>query len=200
MITLIHGPTELLRAEALAAIRNGIADDPEIAELNTTRFDGRTRSVSELRNACDTLPFLAERRLVIAEGLLARLAAPAKGRGKATEAATAEDGVEETPLSPEAAKGQAKVLLAYLDEVPESTEMVLLEEDTTSAASHLAPAPGTDTIGPGQDRDLREAPAERTAGLDSPAGGGARKSSWTPERLSTWPSLLAMSCGSLTRS
>ena len=85
MITLIHGPTELLRAESLAAIRNGIADDPEMAELNTLRLDGRAATVSELRNACDTLPFLAERRLVIAEGLLARLAAPAKGRGKAAE-------------------------------------------------------------------------------------------------------------------
>ena len=137
MITLIHGPTELLRAEALAAIRNGIADDPEMAELNTTRLDGRTGGVSELRNACDTLPFLAERRLVIAEGLLARLAAPAKGRGKAAEAVTVEDGVEETPLSPEAAKGQARVLLAYLDEVPESTELVLLEEDTTNAGPIL---------------------------------------------------------------
>jgi DNA polymerase III subunit delta len=137
MITLIHGPTELLRAEALIAIRNGIADDPEMAELNTTRLDGRTGSVSELRNACDTLPFLAERRLVIAERLLARLSAPAKGRGKAAEAVTVEDGVEETPLSPEAAKGQAKVLLAYLDEVPESTELVLLEDDTTGAGPIL---------------------------------------------------------------
>ena len=137
MITLIHGPTELLRAEALAAIRKGIADDPEMAELNTTRLDGRTSTVSELRNACDTLPFLAERRLVIAEGLLTRLAAPAKGRGKAAEGATVEDGVEETPLSPEAAKGQAKVLLAYLDEVPESTELVLFEEDTTNAGPIL---------------------------------------------------------------
>ena len=85
MITLIHGPTELLRAEALTAIRSSIADDAEIAELNTLRLDGRVATVAELRNSCDTLPFLAERRLVIAEGLLARLAAPAKGRGKAAE-------------------------------------------------------------------------------------------------------------------
>jgi len=85
MITLIHGPTELLRAESLAAIRNSIADDPEMAELNTLRLDGRAATVSDLRNACDTLPFLAERRLVIAEGLLARLATPAKARGKAAE-------------------------------------------------------------------------------------------------------------------
>jgi len=133
MITLIHGPTELLRAESLAAIRNSIADDPEMAELNTLRLDGRAATVSDLRNACDTLPFLAERRLVIAEGLLARLAAPAKARGKAAETVETEEGAEEAQLPPEVAKGQAKVLMAYLDDVPESTELVFLEEDTAGS-------------------------------------------------------------------
>jgi len=137
MITLIHGPTELLRAESLAVIRNSIADDPEIAELNTLRLDGRVATVAELRNGCDTLPFLAERRLVIAEGMLARLAAPAKGRGKAAEPVEAEDGAVVTQLSPEAAKGQAKVLLVYLDNVPESTELVFLEEDTAGSGPIL---------------------------------------------------------------
>jgi DNA polymerase-3 subunit delta len=130
MITLIHGPAELLRAESLAAIRNGIADDAEIVELNTMRLDGRASTVAELRNASDTLPFLAERRLVIAEGLLARVAAPAKGRGKAAEPVEPEDGAVEAALSPEAAKGQAKVLISYLDDVPLSTELIFLEEDT----------------------------------------------------------------------
>ena len=137
MITLIHGPTELLRAETLAAIQNGIADDPEMAALNTLRLDGRSTTVSELRNACDALPFLAERRLVIAAGLLARLAAPAKGRGKTAELVQVEDGAEEAQLSPEVAKGQAKMLLAYLDEVPESTELVFLEEDTAGSGPIL---------------------------------------------------------------
>jgi len=129
MITLIHGPAELLRAESLAAIRHSIAGDPEMAELNTLRLDGRAVTVSDLRNACDTLPFLADRRLVIAEGMLARLAAPAKGRGKVAETVETGDGVEDAQLSPEVAKGQAKMLLAYLDDVPESTELVFLEED-----------------------------------------------------------------------
>jgi DNA polymerase III subunit delta len=137
MITLIHGPTELVRAETLAAIRNGIADDPEMAALNTLRLDGRSATVSELRNACDALPFLAERRLVIAEGLLARLAAPARGRGKTADLVQVEDGTEEAQLSPEMAKGQAKMLLAYLDEVPESTELVFLEEDTAGSGPIL---------------------------------------------------------------
>ena len=133
MITLIHGPAELLRAETLAAIRAGIAEDPEMVELNTTWLEGRTATAAELGNACDTLPFLAERRLVIASGLLARLAAPAKGRGKVAEPAEGEDGALEQQLAPEVAKGQAKALLVYLDQVPDSTELVFLEEDTAGS-------------------------------------------------------------------
>ena len=82
MITLIHGPAELLRAETLLELTASCGDDPELVDLNTTRLDGRTVSPGELENACGTLPFLAERRLVVVEGLLARLAAPAKARAK----------------------------------------------------------------------------------------------------------------------
>ena len=92
MITLIHGPAELLRAETLDAIRSSIAADAEMAELNTTRLDGRQTTVAALQNACDTMPFLAEHRLVVAEGLLARLAAPAKGRGKGMEQSEGAEG------------------------------------------------------------------------------------------------------------
>jgi len=135
MITLIHGPAELLRAEALATIRSSIAEDPEMAELNTTRLDGSQITVAGLQNACDTLPFLAERRLAVVEGLLARLAAPSRGRGKSGTRAEGEDSAAEDQPAPGAAKGQTKALLAYLDHVPESTELVLLEEDNAGTGS-----------------------------------------------------------------
>jgi DNA polymerase-3 subunit delta len=128
MITLIHGPAELLRTEALEQIRAGIADDPDLADLNTARVDGRQAVVSEIRNACDTVPFLAERRLVVVDGLLGRLAAPPRSRTSATEPGPAgEPALEEAPV-PEAGKGQSKALLAYLDHVPESSELVLIED------------------------------------------------------------------------
>ena len=135
MITLIHGPAELLRAEALAEIR-AAAGDPALAELNTTRLDAAQASMAALQNACDTLPFLAERRIVIAEGLLRRLATPSKSRPKAAEPADGEEAADET-AEPETAddksptgRAQAKALLAYLDAVPQTTELVFLEEDT----------------------------------------------------------------------
>lgn len=137
MITLIHGPAELLRAETRAEITARIASDPELADLNTTRLEGRTLTPAELQNACDTLPFLAERRLVIVEGLLARLAGPPRGKAKVEATAASDEEDEPRPeaehaASSEVLKGQAKAFLAYLDHVPESTELVLVEEDTGS--------------------------------------------------------------------
>ena len=129
MITLIHGPAELVRAEALAEIAASVAPDPELADLNTARLDGRDITPAGLQNACDTLPFLAERRLVVVEGLLARLAG--QGRGKAKQAEAPETDAE-TEAAPEAVKGQAKAFLGYLDHVPESAALVLLEDDTAS--------------------------------------------------------------------
>lgn len=129
MLTLIHGPVELIRAETLAKIVAACGDDPELVELNTTRLDGRTLTPAQLENACDTLPFLAEKRLVVIDGLMARLAGAGK-KAKPDEPPSDEQGVDE--LSPEAMKGQTKAFLAYFERVPESAELVLMEEDTAA--------------------------------------------------------------------
>ncbi len=52
--------------------------DASLAEMNTTRLDGKTADLSELLSAAMALPFLAERRLVILEDALH----PYSGRGK----------------------------------------------------------------------------------------------------------------------
>jgi DNA polymerase-3 subunit delta len=135
VITLIHGPAELLRAEALADLRRGLHEDEALADLNTARLDGQQITVADLRNACDTLPFLAERRLVIVEGLLRRLAAPAR-RPKPAEGNAADEAAEEEPAG-EANKAQARQLLAYLDQVPPSTELVFVEEEAIAGGPIL---------------------------------------------------------------
>lgn len=132
MITLIHGPAELLRTEALAELTAGIATDPELAALNTSHLDGRTMTLADLHNAADTLPFLAERRLVIVENLLARLAAPGKRKSKEAAPAADEGDPAEPEPEPEDTKTQGKAFLAYFDQTPHSTELVLLEADTAS--------------------------------------------------------------------
>lgn len=128
MIVLIHGLAELLRAEALVELAASCGDDPDLVELNTTRLDGRTISPAELENACGTLPFLTGKRLVVVEGLLARFAAPSKTK-KAGEAAA--EGYDEEPAV-EAPGSHSRAILAYLDHVPPTTLLVLIEEDMAS--------------------------------------------------------------------
>jgi DNA polymerase-3 subunit delta len=52
--------------------------DPAMAELNTTRLDGRSASDEELRTAAASIPFLADRRLTILTHPLARLTSTAR--------------------------------------------------------------------------------------------------------------------------
>lgn len=130
MITLIHGPAELLRAEALAKIQAEIAPDPELAALNTIRLDGRTVTPAGLQNACDTLPFLAARRLVVVEGLLARLAGSGKRQDKTSQPEAEEPEPAEADQASEDLRGQARAFLTYFPQVPASTELVLLEADS----------------------------------------------------------------------
>lgn len=137
MITLLHGPAELLRSEALAALRASIAADPELAELNTARLDGRQLTLGELQNACDALPFLAERRLVVVDGLLSRLAAQGRPRLKSGGRPSVPDEAGTEDATPEVSKGQAKAFVSYLDQAPPSTELVLLEDDTVTSGAML---------------------------------------------------------------
>ncbi|NMB67283.1 MAG: DNA polymerase III subunit delta [Chloroflexi bacterium] len=75
--------------------------DPGLAEMNTTRLDGKSASDGDLRTAVGSLPFLCERRLVILTNPLAR--------------AQGQEGRER--------------LKALLDYVPPETALVLLVED-----------------------------------------------------------------------
>jgi DNA polymerase III subunit delta len=138
VITLIHGPAELLRSETLAKIRAGITGNPDLVDLNLHRLDGRQILMADLRNACDTMPFLAERRLVVVEGFLHRLVTAGKGRARPTETSepVIESAEDDVPL-PELDGAQTKALLAYLDQVPDTTELVFLEDDVLGGGTVL---------------------------------------------------------------
>lgn len=119
MIYLIHGPDELLRSEALAPLRAALGP-AEMAELSTTWFDGRKAAVSEVLHACDALPFLTPKRLVIVEGLIGRLSRRSKGEDGAE--ASAEEAADSS-----AAGRERTALLAYLPQLPETTDLALVE-------------------------------------------------------------------------
>lgn len=71
---VFHGSDEFSRAETLAEFKRKLGP-PDTVDLNTTELDGTRVTWAELRQACDAIPFLAEKRLVIVRGLLAHIAA-----------------------------------------------------------------------------------------------------------------------------
>lgn len=115
MIYIFHGEDDFTRAEAVKALRADMGD-PQFAELNTTTLDGKVVSFGELRHHADAIPFLTDKRLVIVEGILARL----DPRRKSDD----EEGGEEEQESNPDLKQQ---LLDYLPNVPPTTHLVFLE-------------------------------------------------------------------------
>jgi DNA polymerase-3 subunit delta len=105
---VFHGEDEFTRSEALADFKRRLAP-PDMVDLNTTVLDGKRITLAELRHTCDAIPFLAEKRLVIVEGLLTTLS-PRKGQEL-----------------PEARKRFLSDLAEYLRHLPPTTRLVFVE-------------------------------------------------------------------------
>ena len=119
MYYILHGEDELSRTEAIAKLRAKMGD-PQFADLNTAQFDGRKVTLSELQHACDSVPFLADHRLVIVEGMLARLD---PRRAKNTDEGAEESEEEANPML-------AKDLTTYLDRLPDTARLIFVESKT----------------------------------------------------------------------
>lgn len=119
MIYIFHGEDDFQRAAAVRELRAGMGD-PQFAELNTTTLEGRSLSASELRHHADAIPFLSDKRLVLVEGLLARL----DPRRKAGEG-----GDEEEEPNPDL----KQQLLDYLPNLAPTTELVFIEHKKLAA-------------------------------------------------------------------
>jgi DNA polymerase-3 subunit delta len=115
---ILHGENELARSETLAGLKARLGP-PELAALNTTVFDDKV-TLAELRNACDTIPFMAQRRMVIVYGLLSRLSSSARGQKKGQG---------------DWQKSYLEGLAGYLPHLPETTRLVFVEPGQL-ASSH----------------------------------------------------------------
>lgn len=102
---VFHGSDGLTRQEKIAELCQRLGAEG-MAELNIVRLDGAKTTLEEVQQACTALPFLASRRLVIISGLLSRLTR----------------------------KGDAFLegLLALLPRLPETTRLILVEEENIS--------------------------------------------------------------------
>lgn len=146
MFTLLSGKDEFTAYEELARIRAS-AD----FGYNQDSFAGDTADLALIRNTCDTMPFLAEKRLVVLEGL------PKPRKGQADDGDGAENGDSNAPETPAAqvAKGKrgkkaattglsplafAKGLAEYIPSMPETTMLVVVVPDELKAEHSLMQA------------------------------------------------------------
>jgi DNA polymerase-3 subunit delta len=107
---ILHGEDELACGETLKDLQ-GRLGPPELSSLNVTLFEGSGVTLAELKNACDTIPFMTERRMVIVRGLLTYLgASPQKKQGHDHKR-----------------KRYLEKLGAYLPRLPETTRLVFVE-------------------------------------------------------------------------
>ncbi len=119
MFYILHGDEEFGLSEELARLRAIMAeDDPAMAELNTSMLDGDRLTLGELRHACDAIPFMTDRRLVVVKGLLGRLSPGSRRSGQA-----ATEGEE-----PAANRTLREELAAYLPNLPPTTRLVFVED------------------------------------------------------------------------
>lgn len=110
MYYIFHGDDEFSLSEALTGLI-GRMGDPGMVDINTTRLDGRSADLSELIHACDAVPFLGERRLVIVEQMLERFDPRRGGRSEADQALV--EGLRD-----------------YLGDLPDTTRLVFVETKT----------------------------------------------------------------------
>ena len=68
-LTILHGEDEFGISEMVRAIK-GNQEVVETGSFNVKEFDGAVTTLAELRSICDTMPFLAEQRLVIVYNVL----------------------------------------------------------------------------------------------------------------------------------
>ncbi|MEE9284902.1 MAG: DNA polymerase III subunit delta [Dehalococcoidia bacterium] len=107
---LFHGDDDFSIAEAVEELKASLGPR-EALETNTIVLDGRHLLMAELRMTCDTIPFLAEHRLVIVEGLLERFGEEGGRRGRGS----GDDG----------ALGEWASLTGYAKGLPATTTLVL---------------------------------------------------------------------------
>ncbi|MBA7656119.1 putative protein YqeN [subsurface metagenome] len=122
MYYVFHGDEEFRCSQAVAKLKAQIVSDG-IGDLNIVVLDGKKVGLGELVGACNTVPFLTDRRLVIVEGLLERLEPGASSRAKKRTKSS----------SPSASELEyADKLAAYLPDVPPSTRLVFVERKKLS--------------------------------------------------------------------
>ncbi len=111
LIRLLYGDDSFSIDEQVEAMVKQVSP-PDLRDVNLTAFDGREAAFAEFCATCSTVPFLAERRLVVVRGLLSRF----ESRPGADAGARDRQGAAEW-----------EGLRDYLPTVPETTDVVFAD-------------------------------------------------------------------------
>ncbi len=114
MLYILLGQDDFSRRQALEEIKRDMGDQVLLA-TNTATLDGRQLTLDQLRTVCETVPFLAERRLVIVNGLLERFEPGSKPRRQRKAA----------PVFNQ--QNEYKSLASCIAKLPDSTNLVLMD-------------------------------------------------------------------------
>jgi len=123
MIYLLYGEEEFLVSEALAQLKAGFGAG-DMLDLNTVRLDGARVTYPEFENAVTTIPFLADCRLVLVEGLLAGFGRRAARRGDDDADESGSETSDAVTPRPDAGWEKLGDLLTRL---PETTQLIFVE-------------------------------------------------------------------------
>ena len=118
MLYILAGPDEFSLNQTLQDIKKSLGDAAAL-ESCTSVLDGQKVSADELKNVVETVPFLADKRLVIINKLIERFESPARS---------------ERPRSSRATQQDATPFVSCLGAVPESTVVIIVESDVPDMA------------------------------------------------------------------
>ncbi|MEE8318903.1 MAG: DNA polymerase III subunit delta [Dehalococcoidales bacterium] len=114
MLYLLFGEDDYSARQALDEIKKTVGDETALA-TNTAVLDGSQVTVEEIKRVSETVPFLAEKRLVIINGLLGRFETRQGSGRKKTGAGR---------------RGEYQPLAECLANTPDFTSVVLLDGKT----------------------------------------------------------------------
>jgi len=114
VIYVLHGEDDFSQKEFLDNLRDEVGV-PELLEANTSVLAGGELTLGQLRDVCGVVPFLAERRLVVVKGLLARFDS-FRPRRRSRRSSSGQDGLEKWAE-----------LAETLGQLPPTTNLVFLE-------------------------------------------------------------------------
>ena len=111
---MLLGQDDFSLRQSLEEIKKSVGDQA-LLSANTTVLDGQQVTLDQLRTVCETVPFLAEKRLVVVNGLLGRFEPKRKSSRKreAKQVTNQQNGF--------------KSLGAYISKIPDSTVLVLVD-------------------------------------------------------------------------